>query len=307
MVASSGSLLVDLSRLLEAGMAPLDAVAHLASHSTSETASLDKMASALRQGRSLADAIKAAGMASQIEIEILKVAEHAGKLTEALRLTARQLEQRSTRASALRARLWLPNILLLIVVAVGVVRAVTAGQTVAQAAFAGLPVVVFALLFAWVLERAARADRTAWLSIGWSLGAHERSALFRRFFEQTFCRLLTWQIEAGVDAVSGARVLSTLLGSSRYRSAAGDYRRALAAGKPVAESIRLAGLVREGELAQVIHTGEQSGRLGDALRQYFALEDARLESVTSTIYTWLPRFYYFAIVVTGSLALFQGV
>jgi len=289
-------LLFDLAQLLEAGMAPLAAVDHFLTDAAIDAKSLGRLRTELQRGRSLASALCEAGFASRLETEILKTAESAGKLGEALRLVAADFERRRGRIAALRARLWLPNTVLFIALAVGVMRATTGGDPLAAALFEAIAIGFSVTVLSQVLLAALSRDATRLLAVGWRLSLQRRSKLFRQFFEQVFYTLFVWQADAGLDYVSGAKDLASLIDSSSYRRAVGRYRQSITRGGTVADALQSADLMIAGELANVIDVGEQSGRLVPALQHYLSAQGAYLDRIADGIFTWLPRIYYLIIV-----------
>ena len=296
-------ILLDIAQLLEAGIAPLDAVERLHSNRGGEQRALDGLGRDLKQGRSLAAAVSAAGFATRLESEILKAAENAGKLTVALRLVAANFERRRSRAMRLRMRLWLPNTVVFIAVAIGVVRATTVGVAVSAALFNAIVIALTVTVVTQTMVAMARRDPARWLALGWRFGLQRSNALFRQYFEQTFYTLFAWQTDAGLDHVAGAKNLAGLIDTKSYSSAVGRYQRLVTAGGGVADALQRAQLMVPGELAEIFKVGEQSGRLVAALQHYLTDQGYRLEHVTASIFTWIPRIYYLIVLLIGAASL----
>jgi type II secretory pathway component PulF len=283
------SILFDLAQLLEAGIAPVEATQRLQADRSNDQRALAKLHTDLNRGYAFAACLQRAGFASDLETEILKTAEQAGKLSEALRLVATRYERRRLRAGSLRMRLWFPNTVMFIALVVGAIRAVTAGTTVLSAIFQ--------------ITASTSRDASRWLSFGWRIGLHRSSDLFRDFFELTFFTLFAWQSSAGVDPVSGAKSLATLINAPDYRRAINRYRDEITHGSTIAVALAKAALVKPGELAEVINVGEQSGRLAQSLEHYLCAQEIQLEAVTKQILAWTPRLYYFVIIMIAGATL----
>lgn len=296
-------VLLDIAQLLEAGIAPLDAVERLHSDRGGEQRALAGLSRDLKQGRSLAVAVSAAGFATWLDSEILKAAENAGKLTVALRLVAANFERRRSRAARLRMRLWLPNTVMFIALAIGVVRATTAGAALSAALFNAIAIALTVTVVTQTMVVMARRDPARWLSFGWGFGLQRNNALFRQYFEQTFYTLFAWQTDAGLDYVAGAKNLAGLIDVKSYRSAVDRYQRLVTAGGAVADALQRAQLMVPGELAEIFKVGEQSGRLVAALQHYLTDQGYRLERITTNIFTWIPRIYYGIVVVIAAASL----
>ncbi len=296
-------LLFDLAQLLEAGMAPVEAISRLQGGRAGKNRLLTQLHDDLRRGHTLAAALSASGFASRVEIEILKTAETAGKTTSALRLIAANDERRRARTQSLRLRLWLPNFVLFVALALQVVRAITAGSSLGTAVIGpGIIALAIAVISQFLLAALAR-DASIWQSYGWRLGLHRSSALYRQYFEQTFYTLFMWQTDAGIDYAAGAKTLRSLVDCRAYRNSVTRYERQVSNGNSVTESLSSVGLLVPGELQQVMKVGEQAGRLAAALQHYLYLRGQHLERVTEQIYAWLPRIYYIIVVVIGAASM----
>lgn len=293
------SLLFDLAQLIEAGIAPAEAVTRLQSDHASDDRLTTRLAENLQRGRGLAFALSESGFASKLETEILGTAEGAGKLSEGLRFVAANFEQRRARTKTLRIRLWLPNFVLFIALAIQVIRATTAGTALSTALVSSGIIALLVVGVSQLLLIYAARDPSHWLALGWQLKFHKSSDLFRHLFEQTFYTLFVWQIDSGLDYTSGSKALASLVDCAPYRQTVNRYRQQVTRGGAVADALTRAGLLVPGELEQVIMVGEQSGRLGPALRHYLTVQGERLERVINNIYTWLPRLYYIIVLAIG--------
>ncbi len=293
------SLLFDLAQLIEAGIAPVEAIRRLQSDRVNDDHSLTRLAEHLQRGRGFASALGEAGYASKLETEILSAAEGAGKLSEGLRFVATNLEQRRARTKTLRLRLWLPNFVLFIALAIQVVRTTTTDTALSAALVSAGIIALLAVGTSQLLLIYAARDPSHWLALGWRLKFHNSSDLFRHLFEQTFYTLFVWQIDSGLDYTSGSKALASLVDCASYRQAVTRYRQHVREGGAVADALTRAGLLAPGELEQVILVGEQSGRLGPALRHYLTFQGEHLERVLNNIYTWLPRLYYIIVLAIG--------
>lgn len=293
-------LLFDLAQLLEAGIAPVEAISRLQSGRAGDDRLLTQLHGDLQRGHALATALSASGFTTRLETEILKAAETAGKTTVALRLIAANYERRRTRTQSLRLRLRLPNFVLFVALAIQVVRATTAGTPLGTAIIGpGIIALVVVLLSQLLLAFLARDD-SYWQSFGWGLGLNKSSDLFRQFFEQTFYTLFMWQTDAGLDYAAGAKTLGSLVDCKSYRNTVTRYQQQVTRGEGVTDALSRVGLLVPGELQQVMKVGEQTGRLAPALQHYLDIQGEHLERATNNIYTWLPRIYYIIVLAIGA-------
>jgi len=216
---------------------------------------------------------------------------------------ARRVERRRSRTTRLRAQLWLPNAVLVIMLASNVVRALAAGTELSvallDAALVGIP--VFGI--ACAIVAATAHDTIAWLRMAWRTKLIDSSATLREYFNCTFFTLFAWQANAGVDLITGATTLAALIDDPRYRQQVERYRAALRRGESVTTALTGAGLLRGGELNEVLRVAEHAGRIGSALEHYLVAQGERLERITDIVFAWLPRAYYAVVFVLGGLSL----
>jgi len=295
--------LIHLAKLLDVGLSPLEAVQRLRTICPDDELAISHMTRGLKLGRSIANVAHDAGFTSRLECEVLKVAENSGKLNEALHLIADNFHQRKKRTSALHTRLLLPNFIMLIILAISVVQALVTNSDIFFVLLKVILIMLFLLVFTKTLLSFVRDDATQWLSLGWRLGLQKSSILFRRYSEYTFFTLFSWQLEAGVDYISGAKTLETLINADSYRQQIRHYKKLVSEGNGVTDSLLSTDLMMPGELAQVVKTGEHSGRFSQSLMHFNIAEGLRLDQTTDTIFIWIPRIYYFVILVTGGLSI----
>ena len=288
---------------LDAGLDPVAAIARVRSDRPRDKRALDRLHSALRRGRSLAEGLRIAGYAGKLDAAIIGIGEQAGKLDTALRGVAEREERRRLRAAGLRFRLWLPNTVLAVVLVVGIVRAVTAGATLSAALIDAGSITLLVLAVTYAIVASLSRDATNWLRVAWRAKLIDSSAILRRYFEHTFFSLFAWQADAGVDFVSGTTALARLIDDPGYRKTVERYRASLRRGGSVASSLETAGLIRGGELREVIRTAEHAGRLAPALEHYLETQGAELERITDAVFAWLPRAYYAIVFVLGAWSL----
>ena len=123
---SNKQTLTYLAKLLDAGIAPVEACQRLEEICTHDKVAIKKIQSNLNLKRTLASSIHHAGYSSLLEYEIIKVAESSGKINEALHFVSDNLIKRQQRSRQLRARILLPSTVLLIMMLINVVISIMA-------------------------------------------------------------------------------------------------------------------------------------------------------------------------------------
>lgn len=288
-------ILSDLAQLLDAGVAPIQACDKLLKIRPKDKEIIVQLARDLKHGRCFAKAINNAGLCSHLEYEIINIAETSGKLDAALRLVATKFDERQKRSRELSVRLLLPNFIVFIMLAITIVQALATGANLTPVIVKAIFVIILVFGITRLLLTLTRRDATYWLAVGWNLGLEKSSNLFRRYSEYIFYTLLYWQVEAGLNYIVGAKSLATLIDAKAYRTTVNHYLQLISDGNAVTDSLLNANLMTTGELVQIMRTAEQSGSMSQSLQHYLILEGQRLEQTTDTIFTWLPRIYYFIV------------
>lgn len=291
--------LTHLAQLLDAGIAPLEACIRLEKICEHDKRAIRVIHRDVLLKRGLASGIHRAGFCSHLEHELIRVAESSGKLGDALRFISDNLLKRQQRTKKLRTQMVLPISTLLIMLLINVVVSITAEIPLSTILINVVLTIIAVITVTKLLLLAARQDASRWLSIGWILNLNQTSTLLQRYFEYFFFTLFTWQIEAGIDYISGSKALSSFIFAKSYKNTILEYQQLISAGNGVTASLLQTHLISTAELEQVAVTGEKSGRFSQALQHYLISEGNRLESTSDTILTWLPRIYYLIVISYG--------
>ncbi len=292
-----------LARLLEAGIAPLEASIRLLEICPDEKSAIAQLNNNLKLGRTLASSVHQAGFTSHLEHEILKAAEQAGKLTPALHFISSNIQKRKKRSRGLRSRLLLPNAVIFIILTLYIIHLISADGEIFPVLIATAPIIAVTISITYLLLSLARNDATYWLSLGWRLGLHKSSKRFRRYSDYYFFTLFYWQSDAGIDYIVGAKTLSTLYDADAYQASMASYLQKINHGNSVSDALSNTGLLTSGELLQIIRSSEKSGRLSHALHHYLTLDQPQIDTSIDSVFTWIPRIYYAVIMLVGIAAL----
>lgn len=298
------STLKYLAQLLDSNIAPIEASTRLLSICPHDKHVITQLLKSLNLERTLATSIHQAGFTSRLEYEILKVAEQAGKTSQALRFISSNIQKRQKRSRDLRTRLILPNTIIFIILTINAVQAVTARVAISSILITSIIVIAISISITYLLISLARRDASYWLSIGWRLSLQQSSKLFRHYSDHFFFTLFYWQVDAGIDYISGAKTLSTLFDADTYQRSMTNYLHKLKNGETVTNALTDTHLLAPGELQQVISTGENSGRLTQALQHYLSTNQPKIDQSLNTLLTWIPRIYYFITMLMAVVIIF---
>jgi type II secretory pathway component PulF len=293
-----GHLYRSLAAMLGAGLSPLEAVTTLQAGDAQLVRRLAPVVARLKQGQSFAKAIAAAHWHSAPTLELLAVAERAGKLPVALQFLATGHDQRRARMQKLKAQLWLPGLVLLLGLAAAVWLHVVRHQQSVAAEMGSAALSLFAV---YVVTRGLLGllsrDGLQWLGWLWQCNLVRPFNVARLTFEHYWYALLLWQLEAGCDAQTALRQMAGLLASKKYRAQVQSCQHRVAKGGGLTAGLAQCGLLLSPELKQLLAAGEQAGALTSALQHQLALQRARLEQTLALIFEWIPRAYYLLILL----------
>jgi len=279
-----------LAALIDAGLAPLQAVEVLRQQYPEFGWPLSMLARRLKQGQPLWGALQSSTLYGPRALVLLRAAEEAGKLSDALRQIAGESERQKRRLAALRVQLWLPLGLLLVASLADIfVLLYRREQTAAPSLFDVMLVPGVVWLATLLLLRLLRRDSSFWLGWGWRIGLAP-VPFYQRFYDHELLRQLHWPLEAGMP---GALIPAQgLLDVADYRRRIGGAQQMLAAGSGLAETLVHHGLILGATPRQLLVTAERAGRLPEAIGHQLGLETGRLASTLDSLYQWLPRLYY---------------
>jgi len=140
-----------LAQLLEAQIALLEASSRLIAICPHDKSAIEQLIKNLKLCRTLASSIHQAGFYSQLEHVVLKIAEQSGKTTEALHFISSNINKRQKRARELRTRLLLPNTVIFIMLAINIVRSVTAGENISSILIDSVPIIAATISITYLL------------------------------------------------------------------------------------------------------------------------------------------------------------
>lgn len=282
-----------LATLIESGSDIIKALDILNEQSPCGT--LQTLIRRLQRGSSLSVALNNERLTGIYERTLLEVAQHSGKLSNALNEIANFHESRQQRVQRLKKQLWLSITIVSIAVVIGTALDVARGHPPLTSVLSNALVLVLILVVNQCLFSLLQRDIFSWLSTGWGIGLQKSVSLYQRYFEFYFYTLLNWQIEAGNDLQSAFNKCSTILANKSYQKKIKNCLQQIQQGQGIADILRQNDLVFSTGLNQTLITGEQSGSLHQAISHYLRLERESLEATTDAIFRWLPRIYYILV------------
>lgn len=219
-------------------------------------------------GEGFADALaRHPAVIARHEVRFLKAAEAAGKLPAACERLAQ--EHRTTHERSLRVatKLVYPIIMLLAACVIAPAKVAFDGDTGRYLVIAGTPIVLLLSGVAagvWVaFSPAAGAYRQAAYAFGMKLPPV--AAALRQLALARAGGLMAMCFEAGLPAAQVFTLVADSTPDPRLRKACHGVSAATARGKTIAEAMEGQGKAFPGVMVSVVRTGEESGRLDEAL------------------------------------------
>ncbi len=296
-------LFLQLAQLESAGLSPLQALGLLESRDKMIQPRLSMMRRHVQGGCALGEAGLRAGVFDDNHKTLIEAAEAGGKLAAVYKQLASHYQGLSERLRAIRSRLYLPALILVLALLLQPLPALVTGSisggyflvrvfsTLAVIALCGF----VAMNLPDLLEKAGL--RTAWDGLSLRLPWIGNWLIVRQVNEFHF--MLALLLDAGLafsDALpkAVATVRNHVL-RARFAPAVEQCR----SGASVAETLRLVTVIKPLTL-QFVASGEQSGRLADSLLHLARIEAESIALQDDALVEWLPRLVYG--VITGWMA-----
>ncbi len=262
---------------------------------------MKSVAQHVKNGGSLADAIKAQGQYFPGHFgDMVEAGEESGRLELVMeRLSDYYMEMAEMRSTFVSSIVW-PLIQLLIASAiVGMMiylPSVLASNVEAQKDLLGLGLVgerglMIYLIFlgaaaaiAFVLFLLARQGHFNFLA-DWFARVPRIGNVFRVFPESRFVQTLSLAIYSGIDAWSAVEMSFRSAGTPQYLSKSEHAKKSILRGNEIHEVLESTGLFSKNTI-ETVETGESSGRLAEILEKYFR----HLRNDVRKAMSWITQF-----------------
>jgi len=291
-LANKRRLFHDLAVLIEAGLPPAQAVKNLAV----EAGQWQLVQADLRRGHTLSRALLCQKLISRFDAELLSISERAGRLAQALTKIAEQVESRTLRVNRIKAKLLLPFFVMVIAIIVGAILQLFSdpAPSFGSVFFSALVQLIFALLLMKILFGLLSKDAGSVLSMASSCRNFD---WYRLLFQQTVFTAFLWQQASGIDVKTSFQRLSTIIDNKSLKSALLNIAASTGRGVSVAESIKQCHLPLRPEFLQALHTAEATGNFSLSLERQLQFDAIKLNLIIDNFIEWLPRVFYFFVVV----------
>ena len=288
-----------LSVMLSAGIAPAVAVKTLTETPNSDNRALTRVADLLARGQSMSAALTRSKLLSKHDLATIGYAEEAGLLADGFDHIASDHIARSNNKSSLETGLLFPQVILLIAaIAALSIRIFQFQQPLIAATVSVSMVVILFLLATRVFVFLWSLNPRVWLGLLWPLSfLKKNSAWFQNHFEYHFYRHLSWQLGAGVPAEVAVRRSDNLILNNLYQRQLNGTGDSISNGYSIPASLINGGLVLSNRMQQSLVVGSETGAFDASLNTELSRLKGVIEARVKEQIKWLPKIYYFVVVV----------
>ena len=298
-------IFLQLSQLEQAGL-PYDRAAAVISLPPPAAPRLKAMQALSARGIDPAKAGEQSGLFTRFEARLIRAALNAGSPASTYQRLAEYYSKRAMQWAAMKSRLALPALVLVVALFVQPLPALVSGS---------LGVTGYTWQVLWpVLLIGAIVAALRWLGMQGSESSgksfYQRVPLYGPVFVRTnlrdFFESLALMLEAGLPMLEA-------LPAALETVSDGDIRRELTRVRQRVEqkatfSAALEGVsyLRESRVLAFAHTGEESGKLPEMLMRHAAMESEAIAAFYEQLAAWLPRIVYMLVAIKIVVGIFSS-
>jgi general secretion pathway protein F len=289
-------LFSQLAAMEDAGL-PFDTALRLVELPPRERPRLERTRKLIRLG--IADAGLKGGLFTSMEASVLRAATAAGSPSRTLHLLADRYARGAARAKAIRSRMLLPVLMLVIAVLVSPLPGLVAGTlswgryglkyVLPWIAAGGAAYLLGAPSRRGPLAYALRNDLRRVLSLVPLLGPAQARRNVRDFFAA-----LALLLEAGMPILDALPIASGTVASPTLGRQLAQLGPRIEAGASFAQAVAELSFPGHARACALIVTGEASGALPQMLFRYAEAETAAIDRFDDLVAEWVPRLAYAA-------------
>ncbi len=289
-IQAPANLFLDLATLISAGVSVSEAAKRIyTSYPNVERWPI--AIAALEQGHRLSQALKKASLVSRYQMELISVSEDAGRLEQALRRLAEDVESRNRRRSKLKSKLLYPMAILV----VGIF--ITSILSLVQNPQASIFVVCLSLTIKLILAywgfksilTYSQKGSEFWLS---KLDNYQNTNGYRRHFQRLLFEVLYWHSCSGIDPKTSFSRISSLLDSKTIKKKLLKTANLCGQGVGISAAIRQTKLPLSSEALQIFSAGEHAGDIEGTLKKQLEIIQFETNLAIDNLTEWIPRVVY---------------
>lgn len=310
--AIRADLFSQLAAMEEAGL-PFDKVIDILHLPRSEFARLQATRKLIRRGVGIAEAGRKSGLFTPLEASLVRMATVSGSPARTYHLLADQCARRAMRAKALKSRMTVPAVLIVVWIVLGPVpNLVTGNLTLSGYVMKHLlPWIAIGVAVYLLLDSSHRRQsgaRSFWrarfdgfLPHVPLFGPMEVRRNLRDFFDS-----LALMLEAGVPILEALPIAVDTVRNYALRSQLARIKPRIDAGASFAQAIAALSLFGRPQAFELIRAGEASGALPRMLLRYSEAETAAIDRFDDLVAEWIPRLAYTSAALLIGYSLIRG-
>ena len=301
-----------LAALEQSGLPALQAFTLLKLPSTAH-GRVEKMRQWLGRGLDIASAGAKSGLFSPFEVSLLRAALQAGSPATTYRRLADSYSLKAQQRAAIKSRLMLPLLVLVIALLVQPLPSLVAG-TISGGAYllqALRPLLLLGVLFyfaSWCknwLEQTTPSPAQDW--IAQQLTRVPVFGLMHvRQNNRDFYASLALLLEAGIPMFDALPQAVASIGNSVIRKEFARLKQRMTQGASLAQAIARLNYVGNAQVLGYIQTGESSGTLPEMLQRFVHAETVAVTQFQTQVAEWLPRMIYALLMLWMAYGILTG-
>ena len=257
---------------------------------------LDEMTTAVERGVSLAEAGQLSGTLLPREVRLIRAAEDAGGLGQALSHLRDHYLTATDSARRLRTKLTYPLVLLTLALLLLPLPTLVRGDisTGGYLARSLVPLTLLYLCYRLMLGAYQRLNNGRPGGVG--SGLLTAIPLLRQQLCYDALNGLALLLSAGIAPLQALETAQQCAGDRHLKRQFGSALRALKQGATLSEALQAAELLDADNEVGLLHSGEAAGRFDESFAFYLRRYGERLDQRQQFLAEWLPRLAYFALV-----------
>ena len=310
----------NLAAMLEAGLTTSRALAVMERQTKNKKMKmvLNSIIADVKRGSTFSGALsKFENVFSPLFVSMARAGEESGKLSDALRVVAVQMERASNLTKKVKGALIYPSIVLIAMIGIGVLMLIFVVPTLTStfeelgtqlppttkliisaskfltqhtvAALAGMLVIVFAFMSGLKTEVGKRISDWVVLRIPVVGGLVIETNAART------TRTLASLLSAGVDVIFSLTITRDVLANHYFKNVLSEAEAAVTKGSPISDSFAKHPELYPSLVAEMIAVGEETGRVADLLKETAQFYEESVERQTKDLSTIIEPFLMLAI------------
>jgi type II secretory pathway component PulF len=310
-VAARAQLFAHLAAMEKAGV-PVDRALLSVQVPARARTALASLQTQIASGSDMATAGLRSGLVTPLDSTLLGAAQASGCLAAIYHRLARRYARQAQQAAAVKSRLLMPAVVLVLALFIQPLPALVGGQLSSAGYLWGVlwPLLALTALYGFgrgLYLRCEYAPARAASPLDSVLACLPvfGPALLRRNVRDFFDSL-GLMLEAGMPVLEALPKACAVIRHAPLRKRFSTIQPAIQRGQALAQAMATLNFPGQGLALGLIRTGEASGTLPASLLNYASVETQKLDSLTEQLATWLPRLLYVGVMLWMAYGLVTG-